>query len=165
VRPLKSLTSFEKAVDMCLQAVAPSERTEVVDLQQAAGRVLAEDVVATFSVPSTSRSAMDGYAVRAEDTFGAGKFKPKPLTCIEVLYAGQMPTKKVGPGECAEIATGGVLPEGADAIVIVEDTDRDGDCILVARPTFPKANVRTPGEDIPETVEVVEELIGPQGCL
>jgi len=150
VRPIKSLISLEEAVELCLQAATPIARTERVSLEHAAGRVLAEDLVAPFSVPSTSRSAMDGYAVRAEDTFGAGKFKPKVFKCIEVLYAGQMPTKKVGPGECAEIATGGVLPEGADAVVKVEDTDREGGQILVARPTFPKDNVRAPGEDIKE---------------
>src|ERR671937_397471 len=76
------------------------------------------------TVPPFSRAAMDGYAVRAEDTFDAGRYQPVVLRVLETVYTGQLPTKVVQAGECVEIATGAPLPTGADAIVQVEETER-----------------------------------------
>ena len=67
---------------------------------------------------------MDGYAVVAENTFGASRFDPKTLRVIEKVYTGQMPGKRVDAGECVEIATGAPMPDGADAVVMVEETER-----------------------------------------
>lgn len=119
---------------------------ETVSLTEALGRVLAEPIHARHTRPAADTSAMDGYAVRAGD--------PGPLTEIEQIPAGQVPTKTLGSGECSRIFTGAYLPEGADAILIQEDAVRDvsGDQPLVT-PTesvMPGAFVRQAGRDFSE---------------
>src|SRR5918993_178991 len=97
---------------------------ETIPLDEATGRVIAKRVSASVDVPPFDRAAMDGYAVRAEDTFGAGKYDPKVLRCVEKVYTGQMPTRALGAQECMEIATGAPMPAGADAVVMAEETER-----------------------------------------
>lgn len=105
----------------------PIARAERVPLAAATGRVLAADVVATSDVPPFARAAMDGYAVSAADTAGATRETPRTLECVEAIYTGQPSTRTIGRGECAEIATGAPMPDGADAVVMVEETTRDAD--------------------------------------
>jgi len=93
---------------------------EEVTLAEALGRVLADDVVATVDVPSFDRSNYDGYAVRAADTYGAREEDPRRLAlCDEVLSTGVIPQGEVTAGTAMEIATGGVLPRCADAVMMV----------------------------------------------
>ena len=93
MRPFqKTITLDERAGDRRPRSVTPIDRTERVPLAAANGRVLAGDVVATADVPPFSRAAMDGYAVRAEDTTGAKPASPRTLRCIEQVFTGQMPT-------------------------------------------------------------------------
>ncbi len=96
---------------------------ETVPLEDARGRVLAERVDAAIDVPGFDRASMDGYAVRARDTFGADEVDPAELDLVGAVHAGAAPTVTVAPGTCAEISTGAVMPEGADAVVMVERTD------------------------------------------
>ncbi|MFN3655882.1 MAG: molybdopterin biosynthesis protein [Pseudolabrys sp.] len=97
---------------------------EQVPLAQALGRVLAQDVVAAADAPPFDRSNVDGFAVRAADTVGAGDASPKLLALnAEVIACGHAPTLEVAPGTATAIATGGVIPRGADAIVMIEHTD------------------------------------------
>ena len=91
---------------------------------------------------------MDGYAVRAADTYGAGRYKPVKLSVIESVHAGEVPRKSVGSGEAIQIATGTMIPDGADAVVMVENTDRDGEDVLVFKPVYPGSDVSGMGEDI-----------------
>src|SRR5881398_937692 len=100
---------------------------EAVPLAQAHGRVLAEDLAALRTQPPADVSAMDGYAVRAEDVSKI----PARLKLIGEVAAGRPFAGAVGPGETARIFTGGVLPEGADTVVIQERTERDGDMVVV----------------------------------
>src|SRR5688572_7687347 len=123
MRPLGALISLDEAKARIHAAVQPIERTERVPLREAAGRVLAENAVSTIHVPPFDRAAMDGYAVRAEDTAGATREHPRALKRVATIFSGQLATRPVAPGECIEIATGAPLPEGADAVVIVEETD------------------------------------------
>jgi molybdenum cofactor synthesis domain-containing protein len=111
---------------------------------------VAAPVLAAMDVPPFDRAAMDGYAVRAEDTFGAGRHDPKILRAIEKVYTGQVPTKSIGAGECVEIATGAPIPEGADAVVMVEETDRPAgsDVVCVFTPVYPRQNVGRRAADI-----------------
>jgi molybdopterin molybdotransferase len=148
MRPLRSLVSFEEARRVILEAARPIEETEAVPLLEAGGRVLARDVVAEIDVPGFDRAAMDGYAVRAADTFGAGRFAPAKLRRAGVVHAGEVPARAVQAGECLEIATGAVLPEGADGVVKVEDTEREGDEVSVLAPIHPGEHVSRKGEDI-----------------
>ncbi len=78
----------------------------------------------TRDVPPFSRAGMDGFAVRAEDTFGANRYEPKTLRVIDKVYTGQVPTKSLEPGTAIEIATGAPMPQGADAVVMVEETEK-----------------------------------------
>ena len=148
MRPLRSLVSFEEALKLCLENARPIARSQSVPLVEAAGRVLSEDIQAGFDVPGFDRAAMDGFAVRAEDTFGAGQFQPVELRVAETLHAGDLPTRRVESRTCAEVATGVKLPDGATGVVRVEDTERDGDRVQVRRPIHPGQHVSRRGEDV-----------------
>ncbi|HEX7154869.1 MAG TPA: gephyrin-like molybdotransferase Glp [Thermoanaerobaculia bacterium] len=118
--------------------------TERVPLPDALGRILREDVVAPHDVPAADNSAMDGYAVRAEDIAGA----PRSLRVIDDVAAGHLSAKQVEPGTAIRIMTGALLPEGADTVVQVELTDGGTDIVEV-REALPRgANVRSRGEDM-----------------
>ncbi|MCG0238615.1 MAG: molybdopterin molybdotransferase MoeA [Firmicutes bacterium] len=129
---------------------------EEVDLEEAHGRVLAEDAVSPGPLPGFDRSSVDGYAVRAEDTFGASEGLPAYLRVVDRIPMGKAPERPLGPGECAQIATGGMLPPGADAVVMVEHTEELGpDEIGVLRPVSPGENVIRRDEDCPAGGTVV----------
>ncbi len=148
MRPLKALIPLDEALRMCMDLAAPLERRESVGLVNALRRVSAEDVRAPIDVPLADRAAMDGYAVVARETARAGKFKPVGLRLQETLYADSVPTKRVGNGRATEVATGATLPAGADAVVRVEDTEREEAVVKVYRPVRPRENVSGRGEDI-----------------
>ena len=112
-----------ETVQARIRSTVPEPRPTVVPLADALGLVLAADVVAGEPVPPFANTAMDGYAVRAADTAGA----PVRLRVVGDLPAGHAPTTAVGPGEAIRIMTGAPIPPGADAIVMVERTARDGD--------------------------------------
>jgi putative molybdopterin biosynthesis protein len=122
---------------------------EAVPLGAAHQRVLAEDVRAPIDVPGFDRSNVDGFAVRAEDTFGASEDQPITLSInAEALAAGEMPRRPVEPGTATAVATGGVIPRGASAVVMIEHTEvRDGR-LVVSRPAAPGANIAWAGTDI-----------------
>jgi molybdopterin molybdotransferase len=100
----------------------PPLKVERVSLPEALGRIVAEDLFAPEDVPSYPRSAMDGYAVRAEDIATASRDNPVILTVVDQIPAGSAPKRPLRKGEAAAIATGAPLPEGADTVVRVEDT-------------------------------------------
>jgi putative molybdopterin biosynthesis protein len=126
---------------------------EIVALPDALGRVLADDVVAQADAPPFDRSGVDGFALRAADTTGASDAAPRRLMLnAEVLVCGHAPTLVVAPGTATTIATGGVVPRGADAVVMVEHTElietREGPAIEVRRAVAPGAFVSFAGSDI-----------------
>jgi putative molybdopterin biosynthesis protein len=122
---------------------------EEVPLAEALNRTLAADVIAPVDVPSFDRSNVDGFAVRAEDTFGATEEKPRTLRLnAEVLATGMMPSLSINPGTATTIATGAMLPRGADAIIMVEHTDTTDGILLVRRPATPGMNLTFAGTDI-----------------
>ncbi len=96
MRPFGKTIALEEARAIIERAIRPIDRTEVLPLQQANGRVLAQDIVSTADVPPFSRAAMDGYAVRAEDTTGASRTTPRTLRRIETIYTGQVPQRRRG---------------------------------------------------------------------
>jgi molybdopterin molybdotransferase len=120
--------------------------TETVALDDAFGRVLATDVAARRTQPPADVSAMDGYAVRADDTAD----EPSTLTIIGEVAAGHPFEGKVGPGEAARIFTGGVVPEGADCVVIQEVTEREGNRVVIKRSGIKGKNIRRKGIDFSE---------------
>jgi len=163
MRPFKALISLDEALAICMGAASPIEGVETLGLRGAPGRVAASAVSAKISVPLTDCAAMDGYAVKASNTFGSGRFKPKVLRRIDTVYAGGVPRKRVVGGTCIEVATGSTIPPGADAVVKVEDTERKGDAISVYTPVHPGENVSGEGEDIKRGEQVVAkgDLLSP----
>ena len=156
MRPFKRLIPRMEALEAILGRVTRIERTEEVPLQAADGRVLARDVVAGFNVPPFDRSSMDGYAVRAEDTYGASQFNPRRLRLLGVQHAGELFEDEIVGGSCVQVATGSPMPRGADAVVMVEYTRLDGEVVEIQRPAYPGANISPEGEDI-RTGDVVVE--------
>ena len=157
MRPLRALVSLDDALAMLMSLANPIRRTERVSLHDALHRVAASDVVSSIHVPLVDRAAMDGYAVRATDTYRAGKFRPTELRCIETLYADSVPKRRVAKGMCVELATGSSIPRGADAVVMVEDTEREGSTVRVYAPVHPGENVSPQGEDIKKGEVVVRK--------
>jgi putative molybdopterin biosynthesis protein len=122
---------------------------EEVPLAEALGRILAEDVRSEVDVPGFDRSNLDGFAVRAEDTFGASEEAPVRLRLAPgSIPTGVEPKEEVRPGGAIAIATGGMLPRGADSVVPVEDTDLEGSFVLVRRAVAPGAAVSFAGTDM-----------------
>ncbi len=122
---------------------------EVVALEAALGRVLAADVAAPVDVPFFDRSNVDGFAVRAADTFGASEQHPRRLHVnAEILATGVEPRSELAAGTATVIATGGMVPRGADAVVMVEFTRTERDEVLIFRPAVPGAAVSFAGSDI-----------------
>ncbi len=118
---------------------------ETVPLWEAQGRVLAASVISPLDIPHWDNSAMDGYAVRYDDVRAAIAASPQPLQVIEEIPAGYAPQQAIASGQAARIFTGGMLPEGADTIVIQENTQRQGEQVLVLAAPDPKAFVRHRG--------------------
>jgi molybdopterin molybdotransferase len=150
MRPIRETIPLEEALATILDAATPIERTERIALRDATGRVIAVPPIAAMDVPPFDRAAMDGYAVRAEDTFGAGKYDPKVLRAIEKVYTGQVATRSIAAGECIEIATGAPMPEGGNAVVMVEETERvaGSDEVRIFTPVYPRQHVGRRAADI-----------------
>ena len=148
MKPIKETIPLEEARQLIADACKQIDRTERVRLVDANGRVAAANVQSTRDVPPFSRAGMDGFAVRAEDTFGANRYDPKILRVIDKVYTGQVPTKSVEAGTAIEIATGAPMPQGADAVVMVEETEKSGADVRVLTPVYPRQNVGKQGADI-----------------
>jgi molybdopterin molybdotransferase len=163
MKPIKDTIPLEEARQLIANACTPIERPERVRLVDANERVAAANVTSTRDVPPFSRAGMDGYAVRAEDTFGASRYEPKTLRVIEKVYTGQVPTKTIEAGDAVEIATGAPMPAGADAVVMVEETEKAGDDVRVLTPVYPRQNVGRQGADIAvgQTVIAPGEVLNP----
>ena len=149
MRPIRETIPLEEARALMRDAARPITRVEAVPLESAHRRVLASAIVAAQDVPPFTRAAMDGYAVVAEDTFGAGQFQPRALRLVEKVHTGEVPAHPVTRGGCTEIATGAPMPDGADAVVMVEETEKDaGGTVRVFSPVYPGQNVGRQGADI-----------------
>jgi molybdopterin molybdotransferase len=122
---------------------------EKVPLEEGLGRVLGEDVLSPEDLPHFPRAAMDGFAVRARDTFGASEAVPALLTLKGEILMGQNPPEELSPGACFKISTGGMLPSGADAVVMLEHTQTLSDgTVEIFKPVSPLDHVIERGEDV-----------------
>jgi molybdopterin molybdotransferase len=138
------MISIDEALRLVLDNL-PARRVEEIDFQAALGRVLAADVAATMNIPPFHRSSMDGFAVRAADVQAA----PVRLRNAGEVRAGGGATVTVGPGEAVAIMTGAPVPEGADAVQMVELTERsaDGSEVVILRPVKPGENIAPLGSE------------------
>ena len=165
-----NLATAEEAEERFWEAVQPQPLgEELVMLEDAHGRILACDIVARHNVPYFDRSNFDGFALRAEDTFGAQETAPILLTLNpEILACGVVPQEDIAPGTATTISTGGVLPRGADGVVMIENTfpfknaEPAENMIQVLKPIVPNAGVSLAGSDIGagEVVLRIGELLG-----
>ncbi|HEX7124018.1 MAG TPA: gephyrin-like molybdotransferase Glp [Gemmatimonadaceae bacterium] len=129
---------------------------ERVPLLDALGRVLATPAVASYTLPHWDNSAMDGYAVRAEDIAGATEERPVVLEVLETVPAGGFATRRVEPGQATRIMTGAPVPDGADSVVRVEDTDNGTDRVAIRNDRDARRNIRPRGEDFREGDVVID---------
>ncbi|CAB3930606.1 molybdopterin molybdotransferase MoeA [Achromobacter insolitus] len=135
------MLDFDQAQTLLANAAGPLQRSEEVSLADAAGRVLAADLTATVDIPPADNSAMDGYALRVAD-WGAGVRLPIQQRC----YAGEMP-EPLKPGHAIRLFTGSLIPEGADTVVMQEDTVEAHGQVEISRPPAPGQHIRRRGED------------------
>ncbi len=163
MRPFTGTIPVDEARAIIDATIQPINRTERVPLSAALGRVLARDITADTDVPPFARAGMDGYAVHAEDTTGASRSSARVLNCTGQVFTGDTPTHRIGRGECLEIATGAPMPDGADAVVMVEETFRDGRAVQVFSAVSPQQNVGRQGADIRagQTVLSLGDVLNP----
>ncbi len=139
----------EEVLAMIESEFAPLERTETVPLRDAMGRILAEDIAAREYVPDFDRSTVDGYAVRASDTFGCSDAIPAILPLQATVLMGQGADFSLNAGECVAVPTGGAVPRDADSVVMLEYTEDYGDgTIGIAKPAAPGMNMIFRGDDV-----------------
>ncbi len=143
VKPERSSVTVAEARELILDSIRPLG-DETIGLTEATGRVLTEEIRAGIEIPPHDNSAMDGFAVRAEDI----RTVPAELAVVEELPAGRRSQRKVGPGEAARIMTGAAIPEGADTVVMIEETEGEGERVTILK-SAPKGEfVRRAGSDI-----------------
>uniref|UniRef100_A0A7C3UHW5 molybdopterin molybdotransferase n=1 Tax=Geoglobus ahangari TaxID=113653 RepID=A0A7C3UHW5_9EURY len=159
----KTRTNVDEAINSLISKIKPLE-TEAVNIYQCYGRVLAEDIKSPIDVPPFDRAAMDGFAVRAEDTFGASLMNPMLLRVIGAVEIGEKPSITVGEGEAVKIVTGAPLPNGADAVLMLEHVNLKGEFVEVLKSVTPFKNVSRKGEDIKKGEIILKkgEIIQPQ---
>ncbi|CQH59901.1 molybdopterin molybdenumtransferase [Halobacterium hubeiense] len=159
-KQFRDLASPEEAREV-IDGLDLSPGVERVDLDDADGRVLADRVDARLDVPGFDRAKVDGYALRAADTFGASETDPVEVECVGDIHAGSEPDVSVDEGTCAEISTGAPVPPGADAVVMVERTARDEDTVTVRTSLAPGDGVMVAGAD----VAAGDRVLGPGTLL
>lgn len=146
------VVSADKASEIIISSFSDFKlNTEEVDLFGALGRTLSEDIYSSESIPPYNRSTVDGYALRASDTYGSSESIPSQLKITGEILMGERAVLTVGEGECVKISTGGMVPLGADSVIMVENTDSDfeGLC-LTQKAVSPFENVTAAGDDISE---------------
>ena len=144
----RQISTIEESLKAIESFCNLKREVEEIDILNATGRVLAEDVYAVVSVPPFDRATMDGYALKAEDTFGADEDNPVRLKVIGKVEAGEWPNSEVRKGEAMEVSTGAVVPKGANAVVMVEFTrERDG-FVEIFKSVTPGENLMSAGSDI-----------------
>ncbi len=147
-RVFRTLVSVDDARKMLMDRFGKCIGVERVGLEEAYGRVVAEDCYSKVDVPPFDRATMDGYAVKAEDTFGADEENPVRLKVVGRVDAGDVPDVEVERGTAVEIATGAPIPKGANAVVMEEYTSRRGEVVEVYKPVAPGENVMSAGSDV-----------------
>ncbi len=147
MRGFRERTDLGAALKILRSIVEPLE-PESIRLEQALGRTLAQDIISTEEVPAFNKSAMDGYALRGAETFGASPTDPVSFRVIGEVFPGEVTDLEVGPGEAVRIMTGGAFPRGADAVLMAEYATDGEDVVLAHGSVVPGRHVARAGEDI-----------------
>jgi molybdopterin molybdotransferase len=154
MRGFAKRAEFAAVVQLLEARVAPLPG-EPIAFSEAIGRVLAEPVRSALDVPNFVRAAMDGFAVRGQDTLGAAADNPVPLTLLGAAFPARPFPDPVGPGQAVRIMTGAPLPAGADAVLIAESARLEADRVLALEAVAPGRHVGWVGEDVPRGREVL----------
>ena len=150
---LDSLDNALKLIDDNQQLMDVEE----IPLDKAHKRVLAEDIIAYHNSPPFDKSAMDGFALKGENTFGASQSQPKTLKIVDAIGAGDFCDKTINEGEAIVIATGAPVPDGADAVLMKEYTTTDGDELTIYSQVTPGENVSPKAEDIKKGDQILSK--------
>lgn len=166
MRGFRELVRLDEALERLRRKVTHRiADSEYVSLQSACGRICGEDLYAPWDYPPYGRSAVDGYAVIAEDTFGASPTNPIKLRVVAEIEAGMDPSKipEMGRGEAVEVLTGAPIPRGATAVIPAEEAERRGGEIEVHGEVYPGQNISKKGEDFKAGEVIIHrgELIKP----
>ena len=153
---LSKLEPLSKAIDL----IGINQKTaeiEEIPIFEAHKRVLAEDIIAFHDSPPFDKSAMDGFAVIAENTFGASQSVPKEFKIIDAIGAGEFSDKIVHENEAIVIATGAPIPEGANAVIMKEYTTTEGDDLTIYSQVTPGENISPKSEDIKKGEKILDK--------
>ncbi|MBO7681323.1 MAG: molybdopterin molybdenumtransferase MoeA, partial [Clostridia bacterium] len=144
-----NVVTREEALQIILEQMPEAAGTHVAALPDALGKVVAEDILSPEDLPAYTRSTVDGLAVRAADTYGCSEALPAMVTYAGKVLMGEDEQRVLPPASCMEVPTGGQVPEGADAVVMVEHTEDLGDQFrYVLKAVAPHENVNGTGDDI-----------------
>ena len=154
-RKLMTFDEAQRAIQAQFKPIFLGEEEAV--LLEAYNRVLNEDIVSTLDIPPFNRSTVDGYAVKANDTVGADENQPATLQVSGIVNIGEQPNVILTKGGAVEIVTGAPIPEGADAVVMIEDTEREGDELHIFSPAITQENVMKKGSDIKRDATVFKK--------
>jgi molybdenum cofactor synthesis domain-containing protein len=159
IEGFRNLTRVDDALRTFFDAINwPSLKTETVDVDEAFGRVLGQVAVSRQFIPSADRSVMDGYAVRSADTTKASEERPVVLEIVGESRTGEVSRVEIEPGQALTVATGGMIPRGADSVVMVEETRSLANRrMAIHRPSVPGQNISKKGEDVTPGAQVLSE--------
>ncbi|OPL13920.1 MAG: hypothetical protein AVO39_02675 [delta proteobacterium MLS_D] len=149
-----TMKTVEESLELILDFVAP-RGVEKIPLTECLNRVLAEDAYSNRNIPPRDNSAMDGYAVKCRDLGNASPEQPAVLRSVEEIPAGTSPEKRIGEGEASRIMTGAPIPDGADAVIKIEDVAVEDDIVRCFTPVEEGENIRKRGEDVIEGEAVI----------
>ncbi|NMC59856.1 MAG: molybdopterin molybdotransferase MoeA [Candidatus Methanofastidiosa archaeon] len=147
MKEFKSLLSYEKALKLVIDNAKEFE-SEVIDIADSLDRILSEDIISKMDSPPFDRSAMDGYAIQARDSFSISEGSHVTLKVIDSVTAGKVSDKEVASGTAIEIMTGAMIPKGSDSVLMQEFSEIDGENVKIFKKIFPYLNVSRQGEDI-----------------
>lgn len=153
------VVSTEKAIEIINKEFSSLKASEEkVRISESVGRVLSQDIVSSENIPAFNRSTVDGFALKARDTYGSSESTPCQLTVTGEILMGEKADVDISDGECVKISTGGMLPQGADSVVMVEHTDTTfEDFCLVLKAVSPFENVTKKGDDIKEKAVAIKK--------
>jgi molybdopterin molybdotransferase len=141
------LTPLKDALEQ-LFSIIQLNQIEEIEINNVLNRILAEDIISEIDIPPFNRSAMDGYAIKAEDSFGASLKNPRQIRVVGSIEIGEYSNLKLNKGEAIRISTGALIPDGSDAVIKIEDTDIKEDMINLYTSIVPNKNISKKGEDI-----------------
>ncbi|NYT04025.1 MAG: molybdopterin molybdenumtransferase MoeA, partial [Candidatus Methanofastidiosa archaeon] len=134
------LDTYEEAIKKIEDSISFELKSEDTPISSSLNRILSEDLISPINVPDYPKSQMDGYAVRSEDTFEASETSPVKMRLIESVNAGSPPRYSIKKNTCSYVATGAPVPDGADSVVMIENTQLQGEYISLSRGVTPGEN-------------------------